>query len=156
MQKFISSKAVFIYKQREFWLLATNGGFYGRANKCKGERFGKPKGKTTKYVYIKSTTVYAPSSELGLSQPLPTSVPLSPEPGGWGGGGALACGMRGWRSPNSDDWRKSLALCLLCGKNNKTVNLLRVVLLFILWSFRSWEIRCNCKISDDALPIGRF
>jgi hypothetical protein len=25
---------------------------------------------TTKYVYIKSTTVYVPSSELGLSQPL--------------------------------------------------------------------------------------
>jgi hypothetical protein len=22
----------------------------------------------------------------------------------------------GWGSPNSDDWRKSLALCLLCGK----------------------------------------
>ncbi len=24
---------------------------------------------------------------------------------------------RGWGSPNSDDWRKSLALCLLCGPN---------------------------------------
>jgi hypothetical protein len=23
--------------------------------------------------------------------------------------------VRGWGSPNSDDWRKSLALCLLCG-----------------------------------------
>ncbi len=23
--------------------------------------------------------------------------------------------MRGWGSPNSDDWRKSLALCLLSG-----------------------------------------
>jgi hypothetical protein len=22
--------------------------------------------------------------------------------------------VRGWGSPNSDDWRKSLALCLLC------------------------------------------
>jgi hypothetical protein len=24
--------------------------------------------------------------------------------------------VRGWWSLNSDDWRKSLALCLLCGK----------------------------------------
>jgi hypothetical protein len=48
----------------------------------------------TKYVYIKSTTVYVPSSELGLSRP----------------------------SPNSDDWRKSLALCLLCaGTEPRTV-----------------------------------
>ncbi len=23
--------------------------------------------------------------------------------------------VKGWRSPNSDDWRKGLALCLLCG-----------------------------------------
>ncbi len=46
----------------------------------------------TKYVYLKSTTVYFPSSELGLSQvptPLsPASVPLPPEPGG----GTFACG----------------------------------------------------------------
>ncbi len=42
-----------------------------------------------KYIYIKSTTVYVPSSELGLYQPLsPASVPLPPEPGG---GGTLAC-----------------------------------------------------------------
>jgi hypothetical protein len=25
--------------------------------------------------------------------------------------------VRGWRSPNSDDWRKGLALCLLCDIN---------------------------------------
>ncbi len=25
--------------------------------------------------------------------------------------------VRGWGSPNSDDWRESLALCLLCGVN---------------------------------------
>jgi hypothetical protein len=23
--------------------------------------------------------------------------------------------LRGWGSPNSNDWRKNLALCLLCG-----------------------------------------
>jgi hypothetical protein len=44
----------------------------------------------TKYVYMKSTPVYVPSSELGLPQ-------------------SLTC--------NSDDWRKSLALCLLCGRD---------------------------------------
>jgi hypothetical protein len=43
-----------------------------------------------------STTVYVPSSELGLSQPLSRQR------------------VRGWGSPYSDDWRKSLALCLLC------------------------------------------
>jgi hypothetical protein len=40
----------------------------------------------------------------------PASVPLPPEPKG--GGDTLSCG---WGSPNSDDWRKSLSLCLLCG-----------------------------------------
>jgi hypothetical protein len=30
----------------------------------------------------------------------------------WGGGTHLQ--MRGWGSQNSDDWRKNLALCLLC------------------------------------------
>ncbi len=50
--------------------------------------------KHVKYVYIKSTTLPVPSSELGLSQPLSR--------------------QRVCPSPNSDDWRKSLALCLLC------------------------------------------
>jgi hypothetical protein len=40
---------------------------------------------------------------------LPASVPLPAEPGGGG-----HTRVRGWGSPNSDDWRKSLALCLLC------------------------------------------
>ncbi len=30
-------------------------------------------------------------------------------------GGRTRLRLRGWGSPNSDDWRKSLALCLLCG-----------------------------------------
>jgi hypothetical protein len=57
-------------------------------------------------VSMAQNTVYVPSSELGLSQPLP------PEPGG---GGHIRLRVRGWGSSNSDDWRKSLALCLLCG-----------------------------------------
>ncbi len=41
------------------------------------------------------------------------SVPLPPQ--NRGGGVAHSPAGRGWGSPNSDDWRKSLALCLLCG-----------------------------------------
>jgi hypothetical protein len=69
------------------------------------------------HMYIKSTTVYVPSLELELSHPLslqrvcpsPTpfpqeTVPLPPEPKG---GGHTRLRVRGWGSPNSDDWRKS-------------------------------------------------
>jgi hypothetical protein len=45
----------------------------------------------------------------------PTSVPLPPEPKG--GGGHTRLRVRGWGSPNSDDGRKSLALCLLCAQD---------------------------------------
>jgi hypothetical protein len=50
---------------------------------------------TTKYIHIKSTstTVYVPSSDLGLSHPLSRE------------------GVRGWGTSNFNDWRKSLALC---------------------------------------------
>jgi hypothetical protein len=48
-----------------------------------------------------------------LPPPLsPASVPLPPEPKG---PGQTRLRVRGWGSPNSNDWRKSLALCLLCG-----------------------------------------
>jgi hypothetical protein len=40
----------------------------------------------------------------------PPSIP-QPEPGG---GGHTHLRVRVWGSPNSDDWRKSLALCRLC------------------------------------------
>jgi hypothetical protein len=46
-----------------------------------------------------------------LPPPLwPASMPLPTEPKG----GHTRLRARGWGSPNSDDWRKSLALCLLC------------------------------------------
>ncbi len=65
------------------------------------------------YSCIESTTVYVPSSELGLSHPVSRQrVCPSPEPKGGGHTRPLA---RGWGSPNSDDWRDSLALCLFCG-----------------------------------------
>jgi hypothetical protein len=51
----------------------------------------------TKYIHIQSTTVYVPSSELGLSHPFSRQR------------------VRSGGSPNwFDDWRKSLAICLLC------------------------------------------
>jgi hypothetical protein len=65
----------------------------------------------TKYVYIQSTTVYVPSSQLGLSHPL-SRQRVCPSPR-YQGGGHTRLRVRGWGSPNSDDWRKSLALCLL-------------------------------------------
>jgi hypothetical protein len=68
----------------------------------------------TKYLYIKSTTVYVPSSALGLSQPI-SRQRVCPPPRTGGGGGHTGLRVRCWGSPNFDDWRKSLALCLLCG-----------------------------------------
>ncbi len=46
--------------------------------------------------------------------PSPASA-CAPPPGTKGWGGHTRLRVRGWGSPNSDDWRKSLALCLLCG-----------------------------------------
>jgi hypothetical protein len=68
----------------------------------------------TKYIYLQSTTVYVPSSEWGLSHPLsPQRVCRRNQRGG----GHTRLRVRGWGPPDSDDWRKSLALCLLCGFN---------------------------------------
>jgi hypothetical protein len=60
--------------------------------------------------------MYVPSSELGLPQPLSRQrvCPSPPEPGGGGG--------RGRGSPNSDDWRKRLVLCLLCGRHRGSLS----------------------------------
>jgi hypothetical protein len=64
------------------------------------------------YVYIQSTTVYAPSSELGLPQPLSRKqVCPPPRTNGWGTHSPPA---KGWGSFNSDDWKKNKALCLHC------------------------------------------
>jgi hypothetical protein len=67
-------------------------------------------------VYTWSTAVYVPSFEIGVrTPPLPlqqANVPLSPEPRG---GGHTRLRVRGWGSPDSDDLRKSLALCPLRG-----------------------------------------
>ncbi len=61
------------------------------------------------------TPTYVPSSELGPHHPLPPPLPawVSP-PGTTGGVYTFACEWRSEGGPNSDDWRKSLVLCLLC------------------------------------------
>ncbi len=60
----------------------------------------------TKYIHIKSTTVDVPSSEFGLYHLL-SGQRVSPFPGTKGGGGHTRQGVRGWGSPNSNDWRKA-------------------------------------------------
>jgi hypothetical protein len=48
--------------------------------------------------------------------PPPLPPASEPPPGTKGGVGAHThLQVRGWGSPTSDDWRKSLELCLLCG-----------------------------------------
>ncbi len=96
-----------------------------------GQRLNKQVGHSTptKYISIKSTTVYVPSSELGLSHPLSRQrVCPSPRNQGGGPGGHIRLRVRGWGSPNSDDWRKSLALCLLCGHTQQHTALLYIFL----------------------------
>ena len=46
--------------------------------------------------------------------PTPLASECAPPPER-GGGGHIRRRVRGWGSPNSDDLRKSLALCLFCG-----------------------------------------
>jgi hypothetical protein len=62
--------------------------------------------------------VYVPSSELGLPQPL-SRKRVCPPPRTKRVGGHTRLRLRGWGSSNSDDWRKSLALCLLCGSRGR-------------------------------------
>ncbi len=53
-----------------------------------------------------------PSSELGLPTPCPVSECAPPRNRG-GGGVQTHLRVRGWGSPNSNDWRKGLVLCLV-------------------------------------------
>jgi hypothetical protein len=71
----------------------------------------------TKYLYKQSTTVYVPSSELGIPQPLFRKRVCPPPPCTKGKGAHSPAGGV-WGSPNSEHRRKSLALCLLCGHDS--------------------------------------
>ncbi len=92
------------------------------------------------YIHIKSTTMYVPSSESGLSQPL-SRQRVCPSPQNRGEGHTRLW-VRGWGSPNSDDWRISLALCLLCGS---TFFMIRLTLL--MFFLRNLQY-IDCLFSD--------
>jgi hypothetical protein len=71
------------------------------------------------YLHTHSTHIYrapqcmSPRQNWDSPSPSPASeCALPPVPKG--GGGHTRPRLRGWASPNSDDWRKSFALCLLC------------------------------------------
>ncbi len=71
---------------------------------------------TTKYMYIKSTTVYVPSSELGLSHPL-CRLRVCPPPR-YRGGGTLARGWGGGGVPIPTTGEKLSTLPTLCPTQN--------------------------------------
>jgi len=80
---------------------------------------------------------------------------------GWGGGGHTRLRVRGWGSPNSDDWRKSLALCLLCARESLKQPLiyLGVFLRLCIWNIKIWFERCRYSVpfekylQSDCLPL---
>jgi hypothetical protein len=79
-------------------------------------------GPCTKYIYIKSTTVYVPSSELGLSQLAPNpslASECAPPPGTKGEGVHSPTGV-GMGESQFRRLEKSIALCLLCGSVGPT------------------------------------
>jgi hypothetical protein len=78
-----------------------------------------------KVLIFKEYHSYVPSSELGLSQPL-SRQRVCPSPQNRGGGRGTRLRVRGWGSPNSDDFRKSLALCLLCERTHQTGHQTRI------------------------------
>jgi len=63
--------------------------------------------------------MYVPSSE--LDSPTPSLITECAPPHAAKGGGHIRLRVRGWGSPNSHDWRKSLALCQLCAYYEKVL-----------------------------------
>ncbi len=78
---------------------------------------------STNYVYTGTKVIYTyyleyhsvcPLVEIGTPPPLSRKRVCHPPPEPKGGGGTHAPAGEGMGGPNSDDWRKSLALCLVC------------------------------------------
>ncbi len=78
----------------------------------------------TKYIYTWNTTICVPSSELGPPPPFPLSQGVYPPSWTKGGGGRdTRLQVRGWGSPNLDDWRKKPStLSTLWSLTNKKAN----------------------------------
>ncbi len=88
-----------------------------------------------------------PSFELGPPTPSPVSECVPPELKG----GTHSPVVRGWGRPNSDDWRKSLALCLLCEEKSRE----KVVKVKVFHSYIvnfSTNISCSCMYGE--VPFG--
>ncbi len=72
------------------------------------------------HIYLESHSVCDLCPLVRIETPSPP-LPLASEfPPTKGGGQTLACGWGGGAGgPNSDDWRKSLVLCLLCAGSDQ-------------------------------------
>ncbi len=73
-------------------------------------------GPSTKYICT-SRVPQCLSPRWNWDSPTPSPASKCAPPESRGGGGYLHTRLRvrGWGSPNTDDWRESLLLCLLCG-----------------------------------------
>ncbi len=67
-------------------------------------------------------------------------APPSRTEGGGGGGAHTRLRVRGWGRPNSGDWRKSLALCILCGLHDS----LNRQCIHLDWDVL-WQLICRIK-----------
>ena len=65
------------------------------------------------HIYLEYYSVY-PLVRIGTP---PTPLPQASVPSRNQRGLHSCLRVKGWGSPHSDDWRKSLALCLPCGKS---------------------------------------
>ncbi len=91
---------------------------------------------------------------MGPPTPSPVSECITLPPWNKGGGHNLVR-VRGWGSPNSDDWRKSLALCLLCDPTRQLSDLADVV----RRSLKRLECYKNIfrkAVDSDSLPAARY
>ncbi len=104
---------------------------------------------TTRYIYTLSTTIYVPSSELGPSHLLlsRSECVLSPEPKGEGHTSLRVRGMG--RGPSSDDWIKSLELCLLCGHG-------RSALFTSIKTYACISALCVCKNVNNYMKYQKY
>jgi hypothetical protein len=103
--------------------------------------------RSTKYVhiYLEYHSV-CPLVEIGTPHPL--SHECAPPPPPTKGGGHTRLRVREWRSPNSDDWRKSLALCLLCVYGTYKV--------YINFRANSFESLCKALIIVSSLQLRAY
>ncbi len=87
---------------------------------CRGMQASTQSSSTLWKRYIHKVLIFiehhsvSPLVGIGTPPPLQPQASVPSPPDQWVGG-HTRLRLKGWGSPNSDDWRKSLALCLLCG-----------------------------------------